>query len=154
MAVDLVQIRALAEKKEDENDGFRLFLKTRCNLEPEEIDERAFEITRRVWAGFDCTTCANCCQEIKPTFGEQEVDRVARCLGMERRQFIGAYLERAEADSDNPWQIRRKPCPFLKDNFCSIYEDRPADCSGYPYLYKPDFVFRTRPSAGRESNRA
>jgi uncharacterized protein len=38
---------------------------------------------------------------------------------------------------------RTTPCPFLKDNRCSVYEDRPADCSGYPYLYAPDFVFRT-----------
>ena len=42
-----------------------------------------------------------------------------------------------------PWQTRSTPCPFLKDNLCSIYEDRPAECSGYPYLYKPDFVVRT-----------
>lgn len=142
MAVDLVQIRALAEKKEDENNRFRLFLKTRCNLDPDEIDQRVFEATRRVWAGINCTTCANCCREMQPTFSKQEVDRVARRLGMERQQFIETYLERSEAGSDNPWQTRTNPCPFLKDNLCSIYEDRPADCSGYPYLYKPDFVFR------------
>ena len=143
MTVDLVQIRALAEKKEDENSRFRQFLKTRCNLEPDEIDRRVFETTRRVWAGIDCTTCANCCREMKPTFSEEEADRVARRLGIERQQFIESYLERAEADSDNPWQTSATPCPFLKDNLCSIYEDRPAECSGYPYLYQPDFVFRT-----------
>ena len=60
MAVDLVQIRQLADKKEDENFRFRQFLKTRCNLEPDEIDQHVFEITRRVWANIDCTTCANC----------------------------------------------------------------------------------------------
>jgi hypothetical protein len=43
MARDLVQIRTMAEKKEDENFRFRLFLKTRCNLEPDEIDQRVFE---------------------------------------------------------------------------------------------------------------
>jgi len=143
MALDLVQIRALAERKEDENSRFCHFLKTRCNLEPDEIDQRVFETTRRVWAGIDCTTCANCCREMKPTFSEEEVDRVARRLGMERQQFIETYLERSEADSENPWQTRATLCPFLKDNLCSVYEDRPAECSGYPYLYKPDFVFRT-----------
>ncbi len=143
MAFDLVQIRELAEKKEDENLRFRQFLKTRCNLEPDEIDQRVFETTRRVWAGIDCTACANCCREMKPTFSEAEVSRVARRLGMARQQFIETYLERSEGDSDNPWQTRATPCPFLKDNLCSIYEDRPAECSGYPYLYKPDFVFRT-----------
>jgi len=143
MTPDLVQIRALAEKKENENSRFRQFLKARCNLEPDEIDQRVFETTRRVWAGIDCTTCANCCREVKPTFSEEEVNRVARRLGMERRRFIERYLERSEAYSENPWQTRTTPCPFLKDNLCSVYEDRPADCSGYPYLYQPDFVFRT-----------
>jgi Fe-S-cluster containining protein len=143
MAVDLVQIRILAEQKEDENFGFRLFLKTRCKLEPDELDQRVFEATRRVWAGIDCTTCANCCREVHPTFSEAEVDRVALRVGMAREGFIETYLEPTEDHSDNPWQTRSTPCPFLKGNLCSVYEDRPADCSGYPYLYKPEFASRT-----------
>jgi len=31
----------------------------------------------------------------------------------------------------------------FKDNLCSVYEDRPANCSGYPYLYGPGFTSRT-----------
>src|SRR5215472_19368026 len=100
MGLDLVQIRTLAERKEDENFKFHRFLKTRCKLEPDEIDQRVFETTKRVWAGIDCTTCANCCREVKPTFSEEEVDRVARRLGMERQQVIERYLEQSEADSE------------------------------------------------------
>jgi len=143
MGFDLGQIRGLAQKKEDENWRFRDFLKRRCDLEPEEIDRHVFEITRRVRAGIDCSSCANCCREVKPTFSAKEINRLARRLGIERRQFIEAYLERTEGDNENPWQTRTKPCPFLKENRCSVYEDRPADCSGYPYLYQPDFVSRT-----------
>src|SRR5215831_7071456 len=135
----------LAVRKEDENLRFRCFLKTQCNLEPNVSDQRVFEATRRVWAEIDCTTCANCCREVRPTFSEEEVDRVAQRLGMQRQEFIQTYLEASDVDidSENPWQTRATPCPFLKDNLCSVYEDRPADCSGYPYLYQPDFVFRT-----------
>jgi len=143
VAIDLVQIRKLAERKEDENFKFRRFLKNDCHLESDQIDQRVGDITRRVWAGIDCTTCANCCRELTPTFSEEEVDRVAHRLGMQRQEFIQAYLKRSDDDSDNPWQTRSTPCPFLKDNLCSIYEDRPGECSGYPYLYKPGFVFRT-----------
>jgi hypothetical protein len=100
MAFDLVQIRTQAAKKEDENFRFREFLKTRCNLEPEEIDARVFAATRRVWAGIDCTTCANCCREIKPGFSDEEVDRLARRLDMPRERFIETFLERSEAGSD------------------------------------------------------
>jgi uncharacterized protein len=140
---DLVQIRKLGKEKEEENFRFRRFLKTQCSLEPGKIDLRVFEITRRVWAGIDCTSCANCCREVKPTFSEEEVGRVARRIGMERQQFIDTYLERPEVNSENTWQTRTTPCPFLKENLCSVYEDRPADCNGYPYLHRPDFVFRT-----------
>jgi len=143
MAFDLVQIREQAERKEDENTRFRRFLKTKCNLEPDEIDRRVFSATRRVWAGIDCTKCANCCREVKPEFSEEEVDRLANRLAMTRQQFIEMYLEGSEPGSEKPWTTRTTPCPFLKDNLCSVYEDRPANCSGYPYLYKPDFVFRT-----------
>jgi uncharacterized protein len=140
---DLVQIRKSGEEKEEENIRFRQFLKTRCNLEPDEIDQRVFEITRRVWAGIDCTSCANCCREVKPTFSEEDVGRLSRRLGMERQQFIDTYLEHLEENDENPWQTRTTPCPFLKENLCSVYEDRPADCSGYPYLDRSGFVFRT-----------
>jgi Fe-S-cluster containining protein len=144
MAFDLVQIRRKAEEKDDENNRFRLFLKSKCHLKAEEIDERVFAATRRIWAGIDCTECANCCKKVKPGFSEEEVDRLARRLAMSRQRFIETYLELSEPYSDNPWTTRTTPCPFLKDNRCSVYEDRPADCSGYPYLYKSDFVFRTR----------
>ena len=102
-----------------------------------------------MWAGIDCTTCANCCREVKPSFSEEEVERLARRLGLEPRQFIESYLERTETGSEKPRQTRTIPCPFLKENRCSIYEDRPADCSGYPYLYAPEFVTRTIAMLGR-----
>ena len=143
MAFDLIQIRELAKEKEDENWRFRQFLKTQCDRSEDEIDKLVIETTHRVWAGIDCTTCANCCRQEKPTFSEEEIDRLTRRLEMERSQFIEKYLERAEMGSDNPWQTRKLPCPFLKDNRCSVYEDRPADCRGYPYLYEPEFVSRT-----------
>jgi uncharacterized protein len=143
MAVDLVQIRQKAESKEEENYQFRRFLKTKCNLEPDEIDRRVFAATRRVWAGIDCTKCANCCREVKPGFSEEEVDRLARRLAMTREQFIEKYLQRSKPLSEAPWTTQTTPCPFLKDNLCTVYEDRPADCSGYPYLYKPEFTSRT-----------
>jgi hypothetical protein len=43
-----------------------------------------------------------------PTFSEEEVDRVAQRLGMQRREFIQTYLEPSDidSDSDNPWQQR------------------------------------------------
>jgi Fe-S-cluster containining protein len=149
MAFDPIKLRVLAEAKEDENWRFRQFLKTRCQLDSDDLDQRVFDLTKRVWSGIDCTTCANCCKDVRPTFSEEEVRRLSRRLGMERQQFIDTYLKQAEPGTDNPWQARTTPCPFLKDNRCSVYEDRPADCSGYPYLYERGFVSRTMAMLGR-----
>lgn len=77
MAVDLIQIRALAERKEEENWKFRQFVKFECKLDEKEIDRQVWEATKRVWAGIDCTACANCCREVRPTFSEEEVNRLA-----------------------------------------------------------------------------
>ena len=140
MAPDLVQIRALATQKEDENWRFRGFVKS-SNLDPDEMDRQVFETTRRVWADIDCTTCANCCREVRPTFSQVDVSRLAARLGVSQQKFIDAYLQPAE-DETNPWETRTTPCPFLSDNRCSVYEDRPADCKRYPYLYEPEFAFR------------
>jgi Fe-S-cluster containining protein len=143
MPVDPIHLPVLAEKKSDENWAFRQFLKQRCTLDPEELDQRVFELTKRVWAGIDCTTCANCCKTVRPTFADDDIERLARRLGIQRQEFIEKYLEPNEPDEDNAWQTRTTPCPFLKDNRCSVYEDRPADCRGYPYLDEPGFAFRT-----------
>jgi Fe-S-cluster containining protein len=142
MPVDLVQIRTLALKKEDENWRFRQFVKFVSGLDPDEMDRQVWETTKRVWAGIDCTACANCCREVKPTLSEEEVNRLAARLAMTAEQFIDSCLE-PHGNEDDPWQTRTAPCPFLKDNRCSVYEDRPADCKGYPYLYEPEFSSRT-----------
>ena len=142
MSVDLIQIRTLAQQKEDENWRFRQFVKFECALDEKEMDRQVWETTKRVWDGVDCTACANCCREVRPTFSEEEVNRLATRLGTTTLQFIDTYLE-PNGDDDNPWQTKTNPCPFLKDNRCSVYEDRPADCKGYPYLYEPEFSSRT-----------
>ena len=143
VAADPIHLPVLASKKEEENWRFRQFLKGRCDLSADELDRRVLEITERVWRGIDCTTCANCCKTLRPTLLDTEVDRLARRLGLERQQFIEAYLEPNDAHDDNPWRMRTTPCPLLKDNRCTVYDDRPADCRRYPYLHEASFVTRT-----------
>ena len=80
MAIDLIQIRALSHKKADENWRFRQFLKGQCDLKPDQIDRHVFETTRRVWAGINCTACANCCREVKPSFSAGTHTDVSYCV--------------------------------------------------------------------------
>lgn len=39
----------------------------------------------------DRTTCANCCREMKPTFSEKQIDRVARRLRMEHASSSSTF---------------------------------------------------------------
>jgi Fe-S-cluster containining protein len=143
MAIDPIKLPVLAQAKEDENLRFRVYLKSQDRMEEEEVDELVFKLTKQVWAGIDCTQCANCCKTVRPTLSDEDVDRLVRRLGRAREEFIRQYLGPTEPGDDNPWQTNSTPCPFLKDNLCSVYEDRPTDCRKYPYLYEPDFTSRT-----------
>jgi Fe-S-cluster containining protein len=79
----------------------------------------------------NCLTCANCCKNYSPRFKTPDIKRIARLLKMKESNFIETYLT---LDEDGDYVANRKPCPFLgKDNYCSIYEDRPGDCVRFPY---------------------
>lgn len=145
MNLDPASIRKLAQAREDENFDFRAFLKRMSRISSERLDELVTAITTKVWAGIDCSACANCCKEVRPALSEKEVQRLAGRLGLTPDDFIQKYLEASEQSDpdDPPWRMRGRPCPFLDENRCSVYEDRPKQCQGYPYLYKSGFVFRT-----------
>ncbi|MFZ1529661.1 MAG: YkgJ family cysteine cluster protein [Ferruginibacter sp.] len=79
----------------------------------------------------DCLDCAACCKNYSPRFKVPDIKRVAKHLKMKEGQFIEKYLL---LDSDGDYVVNQKPCPFLgADNYCSIYEHRPSDCSRFPY---------------------
>lgn len=99
MAPDLVQIRTLAKEREDENSRFRRFVKS-SDLDPDEMDRQVFETTRRIWAGIDCTACANCCREVRPTFSDEDVIRLAGRIGVSRQEFTDAYLQGTEGETN------------------------------------------------------
>lgn len=82
---------------------------------------------------------------------EDEVTRLACHLGMSNSEFASRHLKPAEIGEEAPWVMRQRPCPFLRDNRCTVYEHRPANCRDYPYLDKPDFTSRTLAMIGRLS---
>jgi len=124
----------LAERKQQENLELREYVKNQDRLSEREMDQLVFDISQRVWAGFDCATCGNCCKEVGTGVTSAEAQRLAQRLGLSAEEFRGRYLEPAEEPEEDepPWQIRDRPCPFLKGNRCTVHEDRPAQCRGYP----------------------
>jgi uncharacterized protein len=139
-------VRDLAKRAENGNWELRQYLKQQSRMSEEKVDAKVVEITDRIWAGFDCTTCANCCKELAIGLTDSDIERLAVHLGMPTEQFRASYLRAAdqeESDEDVHWVMRSRPCPMLKENRCTVYEHRPEQCRGYPYLHEKDFSFRT-----------
>jgi Fe-S-cluster containining protein len=103
------------------------------------MDALAKKIDAEVWQDIDCLTCANCCKTMTPTFTKADIKRISGFLKMTSKEFYDKWLEK---DTDNGDIVNKKqPCQFLnKDNKCSIYEVRPADCSGFPHFKKKDIL--------------
>ncbi len=151
MTPDPIRLRQSAEAGEEENFRFRDFLKHRTHLSSEAVDNLVFEIAAGIWERADCTACANCCVVVSPSLGEEDVERLAGHLGMGGFEFKSKYLQPAESGADEPWVMRERPCPFLKDKRCAVYEHRPVACRSYPYLDRPEFTARTLGMIGRLS---
>jgi len=152
MKANAKNVRTLAQRKEDQNYDLRRYFKEQGELSEKEVDQLVSETTRHVWASFDCARCANCCKELTRTVTDEEAGRLAARLALTPEEFRRRYLQgqadpeeagNDEEQDDVRWRMRGKPCPFLKDNRCTVYEDRPEQCRKYPYLYEPRFSFRT-----------
>jgi Fe-S-cluster containining protein len=103
---------------------------------PRGLDSIAAKVDAEVWKGMDCLACGNCCRSMTPTFKRSDIVRIAAHLGMEPAAFKSKWLT---LDDEGKDLINKKqPCQFLdlSSNMCSIYEVRPADCAGFPYLKK------------------
>ncbi len=133
------RVEALAAEREDANWEFRYFLKG-CDLSVEQIDDVAHRLTQEVSRQMDCLQCANCCKKSSPILRSEDIERLATHLGIVRDDFIRQYL--VEDKEDEGFCFQSLPCPFLQENACTVYAERPDDCRSYPHLMKNEFVFR------------
>src|SRR5947208_9373383 len=117
-----------AEKHDNENYRFLRSLKQRTF---KKVDRIALELHQEAFSIVDCTKCANCCKTLHPVVTNEDITRIAQHLGIAKDRFIAAYLEQ---DDEGGYRIKNSPCPFLADdNRCTIYDERPEKCRGYPF---------------------
>jgi len=137
--LDLNIIKRNAKIREDENFEFRSFLK---GQDSEKIDQIVHDLYERVLENIDCTECANCCIELETSFQIEEIDRLTKSLNIDKEKFINQSTKPDQFGDNNILYLNSKPCQFLKDKKCTIYELRPEECNSYPYLHKDNFTSR------------
>ncbi len=130
-----VNFRLFRKKLALNRSAYRRFLNRTEKNPPAGIDKLTRIIEPEVWAEINCTTCANCCKKMTPTFTPNDLKRVAAHFNETVEAFKEKWL-RKERNGD--WVNVTQPCQFLnmQTNMCSIYEVRPADCAGFPHLSK------------------
>ena len=126
--MDLNEFNNKAQSLKKQNQEFYKLLKKKT---PKKLDELFHEAHEEVFEHTDCLSCANCCKTTSPIFYQKDIERAAAALKLKPGDFLQNYLE---MDEDGDFVFKSAPCPFLdSENYCSIYESRPAACREYPH---------------------
>lgn len=131
-----VNLRTFRRKIKQTRRSFRTYL-TKLEKNPVRgLQKMVVELEKEVWQDVDCLSCANCCKTMTPTFNSADIKRISAHLNQTPDEFKAKWLYKQRNTGD--WLNKTEPCQFLnlKDNKCSIYAVRPADCSGFPHLPK------------------
>ena len=87
------------------------------------------KINRTIIAFSDCSTCGLCCKDEELTINKPDINRISRNLRLDKKSFFEQYTHYNPATKET---IMNMPCPFLKENICTIYSIRPEICRNYP----------------------
>jgi uncharacterized protein len=83
---------------------------------------------------FECQPgCTNCCNQSGYVYlTEDDLARAAKFVAMPARAFEKKYVYRTRHQLRFR-KLRKKQCPFLLDNGCSIHPAKPTQCSTFPF---------------------
>ncbi len=87
---------------------------------------------------FECRRCSACCRG-EPGFvflTRPDVLRILKRLRIGYTEFYAEYCRTVDTGLGMALSLREKPgydCVFWGEGGCSIYEDRPVQCSTYPF---------------------
>ncbi|MEP7254473.1 MAG: YkgJ family cysteine cluster protein [Ferruginibacter sp.] len=137
--MEAVNLRSFKQKVRYYKKGLRSFLTRLSKKPPVGLLKLTTALEKEVWKEVDCLSCANCCKTMSPTFTKTDIKRISKHFDQTPEAFTKQWLRK---DRIGDLLNKVEPCQFLnlKDNKCSIYEIRPADCSGFPHLHKTRMV--------------
>jgi Fe-S-cluster containining protein len=121
------QLSKVLEGKNVENIFFREHL---LKMNVAALNPLVQQLNIEVSAAVDCTQCGNCCKRFEPGLEQNEIEVLAAQKQLEPEVF----KERFIGHDGHSHFLKAKPCMFLNDTVCSIYEHRPGSCAGYPHL--------------------
>ncbi len=108
-----------------------LFFRRLKSKTPKNLDEVFHSAHQKVFSATNCLQCANCCKTTSPIFYQKDIERAAKALKLKPGIFLQTYLE---MDDEGDFVLKTAPCPLLdKNNYCSIYQNRPDACREYPH---------------------
>jgi Fe-S-cluster containining protein len=126
----------------DEDRNFRFLRSLKLAPDPDRTDALARELHQSAFGRIDCTRCANCCKTMQPNLTNEDVERIAKHLGLSSQAFITTYLE--PDPDEGGLRVKATPCTFLgADDRCTIYGVRPRACREFPHTDKKGFATRT-----------
>jgi uncharacterized protein len=131
MLTDLVQIRFLGDKKRNENERFRRFMKSNSHS-----DRTLRRIAEEVEEQIDCTQCANCCRVASAVINDRDIERLAKYLRIPRAKFLAEYTMLSEEEGRILRRTKATGCIFLDGNLCTVYDARPETCQRFPHLVR------------------
>ncbi|MFN7938426.1 MAG: YkgJ family cysteine cluster protein [Bryobacteraceae bacterium] len=128
---DLVEIQRMGEKKREENKRLRAYMRTH-----HAVERRLRKLAEGVENAIDCRECANCCRVATVKLREREVDKLAKFIGVTRRQFLRDYCTQSEEEGLILKRTEESGCVFLEGNLCGVYDVRPMTCEDFPHLVR------------------
>ncbi|MEP6712539.1 MAG: YkgJ family cysteine cluster protein [Ferruginibacter sp.] len=116
------------KKSADNQKKYKQFLQ---RADKNKVLKQLPDLHEEAFSNINCLNCAACCKNYSPRFKTPDIKRIAKHLKLKEGDFIEKYLV---LDNEGDYVVNTKPCPFLgSDNYCSIYKERPSDCSRFPY---------------------
>jgi uncharacterized protein len=138
LVTDLDQIKILAQQHHDDFEVLGYMLELHEDVTDAQVDTWVDEIAQPIDDAVDCTQCANCCRSLDVYVTEDDTQRLANGIHVSLDSIM-TYVDRESAEKVEEWgKFKAKPCGFLKDKLCSVYEHRPETCRTYP-VFTPDF---------------
>lgn len=133
MITDPEVVKREAARLDEEQWRFRQYVKQLCRWSDARLNRTAAEFGRQAVAMIDCRQCAACCRKCTVPITDEDEERLARRLSLpvlQMREVAGVIQNEDRRSLD-------APCRLLNGRDCSVYDDRPAACRGYPYIDGP-----------------